>query len=42
MDPEADADPDPGGQKTYGSGFEALIHLHHSSKIKSQKEVTKE
>jgi hypothetical protein len=36
-------DADPGGRKThgsYGSAFETLVHLHHSSKIKSCKEVT--
>jgi hypothetical protein len=33
------SDADPGGPKTYGSG--TLVHLHHSSKIKSHKEVTK-
>jgi hypothetical protein len=36
MDPDAD----PGGSKTYGSG--TLVHLCHSSKIKSHKEVTKQ
>ncbi len=40
-------DADPGGPKTngsYGSGcvFGKLVHLHHSSKIKSHKEVTKQ
>ncbi len=35
---------DPGGPKTYGSygsgcGFGTLVHLHHSSKIISHKEV---
>ncbi len=34
-----DSDTDPGGPKTYGSG--TLAHLHHSSKIKSHKKVTK-
>ncbi len=40
-----DPDSDPGGPKTYGSGSKCrlgtLVHLHHSSKIKSHKEVTK-
>ncbi len=42
------ADPwhlDPGVAKTwgsYGSGSGTLVHLHHSSKIKSHKEVTKQ
>jgi hypothetical protein len=35
-------DPDPGDPKTYGSGSGTVVHLHHSSKIKSHKEVTKE
>ncbi len=38
-------DADPGGPKTYGSsgsGFGTLVHLYHSSKIKSHKEVTKQ
>ncbi len=40
-------DADLGGPKTYGSygsgcGFGKLVHLHHSSKIKSHKEVTKQ
>ncbi len=35
-----DPDADPGGPKTYGSG--TLAHLHHSSKIKIHKEVTKQ
>jgi hypothetical protein len=35
---------DPEGPKTYESGSESgtLVHLHHSSKIKSYKEVTKQ
>jgi hypothetical protein len=39
-----DADSDLGGPKTYGSwfGFGTLVHLHHSSKIKGQKEVTEQ
>jgi hypothetical protein len=40
-------DADLGGPKTYGSygtgcGFGKLVHLHHSSNIKSHKEVTKQ
>ncbi len=37
-----DPDADPGGPKTYGSGSGILVHLHHSSKKKSHKEVTKQ
>ncbi len=35
-----DPDADPGGPKIYGSG--TLVNLHHSSKIKSHKEVTEQ
>ncbi len=35
-----DPDADPGGPKTNGS-HGTLVHLHHYSKIKSHKEVTK-
>ncbi len=36
-------DADPGGPKTYGfyRFYGKLVHLHHSSKIKSHEEVTK-
>jgi hypothetical protein len=42
-----DPDGDPGWPKTYGSygpgcGFGTLVYLHHSSKIKSHQEVTKQ
>jgi hypothetical protein len=45
---DPDADPDPrtrtSDPKIYGfrSGFGTLVHLHHSSKIKRNKEVTKQ
>jgi hypothetical protein len=51
MDPYADADPDPalfvsGLQDANKKDFYAYsflqVHSHHSSKIKSQKEVTKQ
>jgi hypothetical protein len=34
--------PDPGDPITYGFGSGTLVHLHHGSKIKSHKEVTKQ
>jgi hypothetical protein len=51
MDPNADADPDPAifvidlqdaNKKDFYADSFLKVHLHHSSKIKSQKEVTKQ
>jgi hypothetical protein len=37
-----DLDADPRGPKTYGSRSGTRVYLHHSSKIKSHKEVMKQ
>jgi hypothetical protein len=41
MDPDprirTDPDVDTRGPKTYGCGYGILLHLHHSSKMKSHK-----
>jgi len=45
MDPDSDPHPDPETQiclKSFSAGYFFNVHLHHFSKIKSQKEVTKQ
>ncbi len=53
MDPDPDSNPDPdpaifgivlqdGNKKRFSADYFLKVHLHHFSKIKSQKEVAKQ